>query len=63
LGVPIQYKIRQLSDPSFPLLAISRTVEYDVPDCNKLPNHVIIKDIQVSSLPPYDEENGVWNPN
>jgi hypothetical protein len=63
LGVPIQYKIRQLSDPSFPLLAISGAVEYDVPDCNKLPNHVIIKDIEVSSLPPYDEENGVWDPN
>ena len=63
LGVPIQYKIRQLSDPSFPLLAISGAVEYDVPDCNKLPNHLVIKNIEVSSLPPYDEENGVWDPN
>lgn len=63
LGVPIQYKIRQLSDPNYPLLAISGAVEYDVPDCSKLPNHLVIEKIEVTNFPPTDDENSVWDEN
>jgi hypothetical protein len=61
LGVPIQYKIRQLADPSYPLLAISGAVEYDIPDCSKLPNHVTITETEVTAIPPYDEDNHEWD--
>ncbi|MEL6989054.1 MAG: thiol-activated cytolysin family protein, partial [Bacteroidota bacterium] len=61
LGVPIQYKIRQLADPSFPLLAISGAVDYDVPDCSSLPNKLSIKSITITSLPPQDEDDKKWD--
>jgi hypothetical protein len=57
LGVPIQYKIRQLADPSYPLLAIGGVVEYEVLDCNTLPNHVIIDEIEITALPAFDQSN------
>ncbi len=57
LGVPIQYKIRQLSDPAYPLLAIGGVVEYEVLDCSTLPNHVVIKKIDVTAFPSVDASN------
>ncbi|GLR17228.1 hypothetical protein GCM10007940_18430 [Portibacter lacus] len=61
LGVPIQYKIRQLSDPSYPLLAIAGAVEYDVPDCSKIPNHLIITETEVTSFPALEDNNTEWD--
>lgn len=63
LGVPIQYKIRQLADPSYPLLAIGGVVEYEVLDCNSLPNHVVIDEIEITALPAFDQndENKPWD--
>ncbi|WP_235299562.1 thiol-activated cytolysin family protein [Portibacter marinus] len=61
LGVPIQYKIRQLSDATYPLLAIAGAVEYEVPDCSKLPNHLVIKKTEVTSFPALNEDNGEWD--
>lgn len=61
LGVPIQYKIRQLSDASYPLLAIAGAVEYEVPDCSKIPNHLIIKKTELTSFPALEEDNTEWD--
>ncbi|GEM_PF-2505700 len=61
LGVPIQYKIRQLSDPSYPLLAIAGAAEYDVPDCSKLPNHLSIVKAELTSFPALEENNTEWD--
>lgn len=61
LGVPIQYKIRQLSDPSYPLLAISGAVEYDVPDCSKIPNYLVIESTEVTGIQALDDENKEWD--
>ncbi len=63
LGVPIQYKIRQLSDPSYPLLAVAGAVEYDIPDCSKIPNHMIIKSVNVSGIQALDEDGKEWDHN
>ena len=57
LGVPIQYKIRQLSDPAYPLLAIGGVVEYEVLDCSTLPNHVEISEIEITAFPAFNEDN------
>lgn len=57
LGVPIQYKIRQLADPSYPLLAIGGVVEYEVPDCDAIPNYVQISSIEIGSFPGFDAAN------
>ncbi len=61
LGVPIQYKIRQLSDPTYPLLAIAGAVEYEIPDCTKIPNHLIIKKTELTSFPALEENNTEWD--
>jgi hypothetical protein len=63
LGVPIQYKIRQLSDPSYPLLAIGGVVEYEVLDCSTLPNHVEISKIDITAFPSVnaDSDNKPWD--
>lgn len=61
LGVPIQYKIRQLADPSFPLLAIGGYAEYEIPDCSKLPNYLVIKDAEVTSIQARNDENYDWD--
>jgi hypothetical protein len=63
LGVPIQYKIRQLSDPSYPLLAIGGIVEYEVLNCSTLPNHVEISKIDITAFPAVnaDSDNKPWD--
>lgn len=63
LGVPIQYKIRQLADPSYPLLAIGGVVEYEVLDCNSLPNHAVIEKIDITAFPAFNEasDNKPWD--
>ena len=61
LGVPIQYKIRQLNDPSYPLLAISGAVDYEVPDCSRLPNRLTISKFELKSYPALNPDNKTWD--
>ncbi|MCB0669288.1 MAG: thiol-activated cytolysin family protein [Saprospiraceae bacterium] len=63
LGVPIQYKIRQLADPSYPLLAIGGVVEYEVLNCSTLPNHAVIDKIDITAFPAFNEDsdNKPWD--
>ncbi len=63
LGVPIQYKIRQLADPSYPLLAIGGVVEYEIPDCSSIPNYLEVTDISITALPAFntDNDNQPWD--
>ena len=58
LGVPIQYKIRQLSDPAYPLLAIGGIVEYEVLDCSTLPNHLVITEIDITAFAGVNADDG-----
>ena len=63
LGVPIQYKIRQLADPSYPTLAISGVVDYNIPDCQALPNHLKITKLTINAAPPFDKDDRFWDEN